>query len=170
MTEDIETGTASGIERRDFIKKSAIVGGLVWAAPAMSALGPRAFGQENNGTPRCKTAISNIAIVFTVEGVTYQAKYDLDDKCEDQGTAVPGCVDPTGWQDPRTSNKDGCHLVTWNTDDECCWKATIGGTGTISIVGVAVGGGGDLSPDGVGECIPNFTQTNGDRTYQWCAT
>ena len=167
MTEDIETGTASGIERRDFIKKSAIVGGLVWAAPAMSALGPRAFGQENNGTPRC-TAISNIAIVFTANGTTYQAKFDLDDGCAGSGNATPNCDDPDGWG----TGADGCEFITWDTSDECCWRATIDLPGEIeikSVVGVIEGGGGDDRPAGFCVGDGELVQSNGGKTYQWCA-
>jgi hypothetical protein len=158
----------SGLDRRTFIKRGAIVGGMVWAAPAISSLGSRAFAADN-GTPRKCTEISTLAIVFTIDGVTYQAKYSLRDECEDQGTAAPGCDDPNGWQFQRTSNLDGCLITTWDTTDPCCWKVTIGGEGTITIVGVAVGGGGDDSPAEGGFCVENWTQTNGARTYRWCA-
>ena len=46
MSDEQET-TPTGIDRRTFMKSSAVVGGLVWAAPAMSTFGARAFA----GTP-----------------------------------------------------------------------------------------------------------------------
>ena len=172
MNDNLESGAPTGVDRRDFIKRSAIVGGMVWAAPAISTLGSRAFASEHNGTPRCQ-AISTLAIVFTltVNGTTttYQAKYNLDELCEPDGRAAPGCDDPAGWEFNLSSNENGCLLTSWDTSDPCCWKVTIGGEGTIGIVGVAVGGGGDLSPESTGYCIEEWTQTNGQRTYRWCA-
>jgi hypothetical protein len=38
-------GQSGGMDRRDFVKRSAILGGMVWAAPAVSSLGSRAFAQ-----------------------------------------------------------------------------------------------------------------------------
>lgn len=46
MSDELET-TPTGLDRRTFMKSSAVVGGLVWAAPAMSTFGARAFA----GTP-----------------------------------------------------------------------------------------------------------------------
>lgn len=48
MNDDIirhnaESPQPSGLGRRDFVKRSALLGGMVWAAPAMSTLGSRAF-------------------------------------------------------------------------------------------------------------------------------
>jgi hypothetical protein len=166
MSEELEVlEGASGIDRRSFIKRGAIVGGMVWAAPAISALGPRAFAQEN-GTPRLCTDISNIAVVFTVNGTTYQAKYDLDDGCAATGNATPNCPDPDGW----STGLDGCSYITWNTTDPCCWEATFNVPGDLeitSVVGVIEGGG----PSQVGFCVGNgeFIETNGGTTYRWCS-
>lgn len=44
MSEDIEA--TGGLDRRDFIKRGAVVGGLVWAAPLVQSLGSPAFAQE----------------------------------------------------------------------------------------------------------------------------
>ena len=51
MSEELElTGGSAGIDRRDFIRKSAIVGGMVWAAPMIQSIGSPAFaGTEING-------------------------------------------------------------------------------------------------------------------------
>lgn len=49
--EDQDATPTGGLGRRDFVKRSALLGGMVWAAPAMSTLGPRAFGQPQEESP-----------------------------------------------------------------------------------------------------------------------
>lgn len=50
--EDIEANL--GISRRDLIRRGAIVGGtLVWAAPVVQSIAPRALAQTG-GTPACE--------------------------------------------------------------------------------------------------------------------
>ncbi len=50
MSTDIElSGEVAGIDRRDFIRKSAIVGGMVWAAPVISSMGSPAFAFTPQG-------------------------------------------------------------------------------------------------------------------------
>lgn len=66
MSEELETmGGAAGLDRRDFIRKSAIVGGMVWAAPAMSSLGSRAFAA---GTPLDGKGVSGFAFFVENQG------------------------------------------------------------------------------------------------------
>jgi len=66
MSDEIEMTTgAAGLDRRDFIRKSAIVGGMVWAAPAVSSLGSRAFAA---GTPMDGVGVSGFAFYVENEG------------------------------------------------------------------------------------------------------
>jgi hypothetical protein len=59
MTEEFEAAAErTGLGRRDFIRKGAIVGGMVWAAPAISTLGSRAFAA---GTPMDGVGVSGFA-------------------------------------------------------------------------------------------------------------
>lgn len=67
------TGGAAGIDRRDFIRKSALVGGMVWAAPMISSIGSPAFaltadGGGGNGEDNGNgNDISNVAFVLENE-------------------------------------------------------------------------------------------------------
>jgi hypothetical protein len=52
MNDHVETPV--GVDRRDFIKRGAIVGGMVWAAPLVQSLGSPAFAQGGtNGDEQC---------------------------------------------------------------------------------------------------------------------
>ena len=55
--EGIETGMAendSGISRRDLLRRAAIVGGsVVWMAPAIQTLAPRAYADVSPGVSTC---------------------------------------------------------------------------------------------------------------------
>jgi hypothetical protein len=75
MTHEVESlSVASGIERRDFLRRSAIVGGMVWAAPIIQSVGSPAFAF----TPptECKD-ISYVAFIVTNFGSgTYKFEYN----------------------------------------------------------------------------------------------
>jgi hypothetical protein len=54
--EDIEANL--GISRRDLIRRGAIVGGtLVWAAPVVQSIAPKALAQTGQGTPACEITV-----------------------------------------------------------------------------------------------------------------
>ena len=94
MSDDLEvTGGVGGMDRRDFIRKGAIVGGMagmVWAAPAISSLGSPAFA----GTPEGQ-AISNIAFVLGNADPEQRYKFDGESlPCTAEGAnTVRPCVD-----------------------------------------------------------------------------
>lgn len=46
----VEQDSISTISRREMLQRGAVAGGLIWAAPAFSVLGPRAFA-STTGTP-----------------------------------------------------------------------------------------------------------------------
>ena len=96
MSDDLEvTGGVGGMDRRDFIRKGAMVGGMagmVWAAPMISSIGRPAFA----GTPDDPDGqeISNVAFVLG-NGVTERYKFDGDTipcQAESADTVRP-CVD-----------------------------------------------------------------------------
>jgi hypothetical protein len=75
---------ATGMDRRDFLRSSVVVGGLVWAAPAMSSLGSHAYAA---GTPLniCATGEmpSGLRWQYTGRGCGNAAPPALD-FCEDR--------------------------------------------------------------------------------------
>jgi hypothetical protein len=167
MSDELEiTEGASGLDRRTFIKRSAIVGGMVWAAPAISTLGSRAFALEN-GTGRDCHAISYLALVIETTSGIYQFKVQKNGTCEPGGETAQ-CTPPEGWQKVPSTNLNGCTagFVT-DTSDDCCWLVTIPESLTVvKIVGVAMGAGGDKTEQGY--CL-QATYTNGGKVYQFCA-
>jgi hypothetical protein len=101
--------TATGISRRDLLRKGAVVGGagaLMWAAPSITKFGGAAFGAE--GTPPTGFSYA-AAIVDCVGGPAegYRIKYEYDDRDWDDGpgtttggNALPACdgvIDATAW-------------------------------------------------------------------------
>jgi hypothetical protein len=101
-----ETGTgAAGMDRREMLRRSAIVGGagaLMWAAPSVTKFAPRAFGTE--GTPifggwsffaavvRCTKADGSV--------MTYGIKANLEGGAvvwETGDSLTPFCTPPDGW-------------------------------------------------------------------------
>jgi hypothetical protein len=163
MSEELEIMEGSGTDRRTFIKRSAVVGGMVWAAPAISTLGSRAFAQT--GTPRNCVDISHLVVVLTIGGTTYKFKIDENGAVCEDGGGSPYCPNPPGWD---TAVAGGCDLVEWNTTDPCCWSVTVKGTDAFSLVGFAAGAGGTDSESGQGFCLSNATVSNGGRKYTFC--
>jgi hypothetical protein len=87
MTDTVEvTGSSAGIERRDFLRRSAIVGGMVWAAPVIQSIGSPAFAFTPSGRE-----ISNVSFLVLNQG---SGKW----KYEATGSAVNAKLDgsPTG--------------------------------------------------------------------------
>ncbi len=82
------TQSATGLERRTFLKRAAVVGGAtLWAAPTMQSMLTPAFA---TGTGRCP------------EGRMVRFKYDVDSNSFDSGNANGGgaawCL-PDGYAD-----------------------------------------------------------------------
>ena len=167
-----ETPLSGGMTRRQFVTRSAVVGGMVWAAPAISTLGGRAFAAEH--TPRDCVDISYLAVVIEVGGTTYQFKVQKDGSCEDFGQTAK-CPSPAGWQTKREdgNNVGGCaylgDLFVVDQSDPCCWSVTVTGSASFTLRGVAMGAGGTNSPSGQGFCEDNPSITNGGRKYVFCS-
>jgi hypothetical protein len=90
MSESVEVGgLPQSVERRDFMKKTAIVGGMVWAAPLVQSLGSPAFA----GTPAGTCSISNIQFLMNNES---QTTYKFDEVGGDPvgggDQSTPPCV------------------------------------------------------------------------------
>lgn len=161
-----EVSPQLGMSRRDLLRRGAIVGGtLMWAAPTVQALGPRAFASTTNGTPRDCRAISYLAVVIT-NGETYQFKINADGTVETELTdAVPKCPEPEGWGEE--GNIGGYPSgTTWDITDECCWSITLPSNGW-NLVGVAMGAGGDDTDQGY--CVDEPTTNGNGLTYTFCA-
>jgi hypothetical protein len=121
-TWDDASGTVS-IDRRDFVKRTAIVGGMVWAAPIIQSIGSPAFA----GTPAGTCKISNVAILTVNDGAgTY--KFEASDPTGGPASGstedTKPCVDANEtlraeWcaADPGTAGG-----VTINVLDETLWE------------------------------------------------
>jgi hypothetical protein len=81
MSDELEPTEGSGLARRDFIKRSAIVGGMVWAAPLIQSA--PAFAQT--GTPQGCQDISYIAFVLHNDGTTRYKYEDNNGSCSIEG-------------------------------------------------------------------------------------
>jgi hypothetical protein len=119
MASELEASAAGAdVGRRDFLRRSAIVGGMVWAAPVISSIGSPAFAF----TPGGRSSISNISFVlkneslfYKYEGACTQVGGGLDQSpggCEDRADELGlvsnfpagpasyvdvNCDDPTKW-------------------------------------------------------------------------
>ena len=99
MSEDLElTGGSAGIDRRDFIRKSAIVGGMVWAAPMISSIGSPAFAITPNGEGDFDPELySYLAVLLKCNGYDIKAKWENGAWVEaDKVGAAPQCITPEG--------------------------------------------------------------------------
>ncbi|HET9441892.1 MAG TPA: hypothetical protein VFO65_01145 [Acidimicrobiales bacterium] len=96
MNDELDTNQ-SGMSRRTLIKRSAIAGGLVWAAPVVTSMSP-AFGQTTAGTPDTQD-ISFVAALITCGTTVYRVKWNTNPdgtlQSPECGTsfAVDGCAD-----------------------------------------------------------------------------
>jgi hypothetical protein len=89
MNEEVSASPgAAGLDRRDFVKRTAIVGGMVWAAPIISSIGSPAFA----GTPVGTCSISNIQFLLVNNGPN-TFKWEADEFGEGGGdSSTPPCV------------------------------------------------------------------------------
>jgi hypothetical protein len=161
MSDELET-QGSELARRDFLKRSAIVGGMVWAAPLIQSA--PAFASEGTPDVPGKHAISYLAVVITCGADVYQVKYNAGGQVEYEGK-VPWCDNPDGWQEKRTTNKAGLPPEgSFSPDTAYCWSITV--PSTCTLVGVAMGAGGDKTDQGF--CVePERTSTNGGNKYKY---
>ena len=123
MSDDLEVaGGIGGMDRREFIRKGAIVGGMagmVWAAPAISSIGRPAFA----GTPM-GDGISNFAFIVNNDSDA-RFKYEAGEESLEGEQALMPCVGSLP-QDPyieewcAAENGDNQATVTTQT-------VTIGG-------------------------------------------
>ena len=161
MSEELElTGGLAGIDRRDFIRKSAIVGGMVWAAPMIQSIGSPAFAFTPNGEGDPDgAAISNVAFLLVNGPLKYKYDFDLgciQDDDEGAGGGQPCLVGPQGFatvlaadwdaaedghlKDPDSGVKNGADNVKV-TCREFCWR--IEPIGDWAVAWAAVQAGGD---------------------------
>ena len=92
---EISQGTG-GLDRRSFIQKSALVGGMVWAAPLVSSFGSPAFAGTliiiNGKTPGPCGEISNIAFVLKNDALRYKYERENSSAVIDLGPGTEPCV------------------------------------------------------------------------------
>lgn len=142
MADDLNSNF--GIDRRTLIKRGAIVGGAVWAAPAITSVGSRAFGQTT-GTP-AETNISYIAFNALCGSTLYRVKVEEDGSCEAGNTfETPDCPAIQNGTATDAQNATFCAGVT----------TTVNADGTVTV---------DL-PDGC-----NFTGAARVKCGQCCET
>lgn len=118
-----EERTVEGMERRSFLKRSAVVAGAtVWATPTVQSLMAPAFAA---GTGLCPT------------GRIVRFKYDVDKGVFDSGagSGVEWCL-PTGYDDPGvvSVNSSGCYALSDGTTG--CITVTVspdGKTATVTL-------------------------------------
>lgn len=127
MSDEIEQdGIGHGTSRRDFIKKSALATGAVWAAPAILNVGPAAFGAS--GTGDCPP--EGLAIFkYNLAQDDDVASFEVTDKLIEPGKKHPyntGCGFPGSEADVNTAIGNGKVVVS-------------GGGSMASIDGMAIG-------------------------------
>lgn len=147
-----------GISRRDVVRRGAIVGGgLVWAAPVVRTMSRSALAQDI-GTPE-PGAVSFVALVVRRDGSRHQLKFDVGSWGWVTPGEVPGCAPPAGWCAPGQGTapagvscpepSDGGRLEVTVSGDAARVCFLLPPTCTLES-GVAVGAGGELSPDAAG--------------------
>lgn len=159
--EEFEAENSGGLGRRDFIKKSAIVGGMVWAAPAVSSFAPRAFGQENESPEIVFDCFPENRVKFKWErgdGVDFDKGQFVD--CGSGGdciaefySTVPGCVNspsPLGKTTVTTVPGSDKKIQAVLSDDlKSVTISVIKGDGKFCIIeSASVKGGAEGTPSG----------------------
>lgn len=135
----VEDTTASniGISRRSLLKRSAVVGGTVWAVPVIQSLSAPAFAQAvTYGGGR--TDISFIALVYQCGAGPRGIKIDVPDECQDPNT-TSGCDLLQGCEDQETGATPGCDGNDFfgNTPAGSCAdiaSAVVDNNGNVTIV------------------------------------
>jgi hypothetical protein len=108
MTDTNDLDPTSGVSRRRILARGAVLGGVVWAAPAVTTVGGSAFGQVAGSPPPGDTRISYIALNVTCGGSNFFIKYDQDaDDFESSPSAVPFCESVIT---PNATSADGDDL------------------------------------------------------------
>lgn len=85
MSEDVFA--QSSISRRDVIKRGAVVGGLVWAAPTLKVLAPHALAQTETGTP-FPGEVSWVMVWFQCGDQHHLVKYEATGSGYDENCAA----------------------------------------------------------------------------------
>ncbi|MDX1621292.1 MAG: hypothetical protein R3320_09895 [Nitriliruptorales bacterium] len=164
-----------GISRRDVLRRGAIVGGaLVWTAPTVQTLGMRAAfaaDDDTTGSPRgTGQDISYLAAVIQCPQDQYWKFKIDDDGTVEHGGNLPCCPYPPNWDIARRSFPPGMSSSDIDISDPKCWLVQL--PAGCTLVGVAMGGGGDgdeeCSPPHTGFCQTTYTMKAGN-TYQFCS-
>jgi hypothetical protein len=128
MSDELQQQPAS-MDRREMLKRSAVVGGMgamMWAAPTVTAFGPRAFGAT--GSPL--SGFSYVAALVTCSGTvtgSYKVKYEVDEGAwEGDPGALPGC--------------DGTYSAAW----KAAWDSATGVKGDAPPLNITVSQSGNL--------------------------
>lgn len=116
MSDEIElTGHQVGIDRREIIKRGAILGGVVWAAPVIQSIGSPAFAETPTpGTIPTEEPgdLSFIAAVLVCNGDKYRVKYNIEGGWDPEPGPPEGHkhCNPDGYGDPDTEPVNGYEL------------------------------------------------------------
>lgn len=118
MSDDIEfTGDQAGIDRREIIKRGAILGGVVWAAPVIQSIGIPAFAATptpvTTPTPEAEPW-SFLAAVLTCHdnggSKTIRVKYNYDNGGWESNPGPPQGhphCNPEGYEDADEARHGG---------------------------------------------------------------
>lgn len=138
------------VTRREVLRRAAIVGGAVWAAPVIQSISTPAFAQV---TPRC------ISGCFWV-------KWDPTEPCVDVGgqgsITCPNCLTDEG----LTQDPGGCPCIENNVTTEPCGDPATG-TWTLTLPpGCTFHGGGSKCASDL--CQPAVDNGDGTITFFPC--
>lgn len=110
------TSPVLGMNRRDFVRRSAVVGGtVIWAAPTIQSFASPAFAQSTEITGFSYfAAVVECTDTITNEVTLYRVKYEVDLatwECP-AGSELPACesMTPSGWDSatPSAPANSGC--------------------------------------------------------------
>jgi hypothetical protein len=164
--------TSAGMSRREVLRRGAIVGGagaVAWAAPSITALGPRAFAQT--GTPSASGDISWIMVWFRCtmgETVTWHlVKYEgtasgYTQKCDATKANISADgAEGASYFDAQQAKID----ANWVRSNSCPPDVTVSSSagnlsvtasGTCEIVGWVLHDGSCGNPTGGQPAYPKF--------------
>lgn len=142
MTDTNDLDPTTGVSRRRVLVRGAVLGGVVWAAPAVTTVGGAAFGQVS--PPPGETDISFIAMNVVCGGTASFIKYEVDSgEFEDSPGSTPGCTFFTPVGTP--ADGDALGFTVSGPDQNGCLTVHVPAGCTI-VASTAIKGGQDCCP------------------------
>ena len=104
----------SEITRREVLKRGAVVGGALWAAPTVQSLTNAAHAQ---GSPGPTFGVC-CQCVFSIDGEEIRLKCSILDACPEDGTCAQTCLETFGEQPTSSACCEGENVAC--TEDGFC--------------------------------------------------